>query len=197
MNAYINFSTHLSSWYLGTLSKVLSFHTDYLIKVSEALLLYFLGTSNLYFCCSVAKKCPTLCDPMGCKTPGFLVLHYLLESAQTHPLNQWCYPTIPSSVAPFSFRPQSFPASGSFPVESVLHIRWPKYWSFYFRISPSSEYPGLISFRMDWLDLLAVQGTLNSLLEPHSKSIDSSALTFLFGPTLTSIHDYWKNHSFD
>ena len=82
------------------------------------------------------------------------------------PSSQWCHPTISSSVIPFSSCPQSFPASGS--KESALHIRWPKYWSFSFSISPSNEHPGLISFRMDWLDLLAAQGTLKSLLQHHS-----------------------------
>ena len=77
----------------------------------------------------------------------------------------WCHPTISSSVIPFSPCLQSFPASGN---ESVLRIRWPKYWSFSFSISPSNEYSGLISFRMDWLDLLADQGTLKSLLQHHS-----------------------------
>ena len=81
--------------------------------------------------------------------------------------------------------------------ESVLHIRWPKYWSFSFNISPSSEYSGLISFRMDWLDLLSVQGTLKSPPTSQFKSINSSVLTFLYSPTFTFIHDYWKNHSFD
>ena len=84
------------------------------------------------------------------------------------PLSQWCYPTISYSVVPFSSCLQSFPASGVFSNESVLHIRWPKFWSFSFNISPSNEYSGLISFRMDWLDLLAVQGTLKSLLQHHS-----------------------------
>ena len=83
------------------------------------------------------------------------------------PLSQWCYPTISSSVAPFSSCLQSFSASGSFPM-TVLPIRWPKYWSFSFSISLSNEYSGLIFFRMDWLDLLAVQGTLKSLLQYHS-----------------------------
>ena len=81
--------------------------------------------------------------------------------------------------------------------ESVLRIRWPKYWSFSFSISPSNEHSGLITFRMDWLDLLAVQGTLKSLFQHHSSSINSSALSFLYSPTLTSIHDHWKNHSLD
>ena len=83
------------------------------------------------------------------------------------PLSQWCHPTISSSVIPFSSHFQAFPAR-SFSNESVLHIRWPKYWSFSFSISPSDEYSALISFRMDWLDLLAVQGTLKSLLQHHS-----------------------------
>ena len=85
------------------------------------------------------------------------------------PLSWWCHQTISSSVFPFSFCLQSFPASGSFQMsESTLHMRWPKYWSFSFSISHSNEYSGLISFRMDSLDLLAVQGTLKSLLQHHS-----------------------------
>ena len=84
------------------------------------------------------------------------------------PLSQWYHPTISSSVVPFSSCLQSFPASGSFQMSQALRIRWPKYWSFSFNISPSNEHPGLISFKMDWLDLLAVQGTLKSLLQHHS-----------------------------
>ena len=83
------------------------------------------------------------------------------------PLSWWCHLTISSSDVPFSSCLQACPASGSFQ-ESALCIRWPKYWNFSFNISPSSEHPGLISFRMDWLDLLAVQGTLKSLLQDHS-----------------------------
>ena len=86
--------------------------------------------------------------------------------------------------------PSIFPSIRVFSNESVLHIRWPKYWSFNFSMSPSNEYSGLISFRMHWLDLLAVQGTLKkSSLTPHFKSINSSMLSFLYSPTLTSIHD--------
>ena len=96
---------------------------------------------------------------------------------------------------PLLLLPSIFPSIRVFSNESVLHIRWPKYWSFSFKISPSNEHPGLISFRMNWLDLLAVQGTLKSLLQHHS--INFSALSFLYSPTLTSIHDYWKNHSLD
>ena len=98
-------------------------------------------------------------------------------------------PSLPASI---------FPSIKVFSNESVLRIRWPKCWSFSFSISPSNEYSGLISFRIDWLDLLAVQGTLKSLLAtPQFKSINFSALSFLHSPTLTSIHDHWKNHSLD
>ena len=83
-------------------------------------------------------------------------------------LSQWCHSTISSSVVPFSSCLQSFPASGSFLVKSALRIGWPKYWTFSFSISPSNEYSGLISFKIDWFDLLAVQGTLKSLLQHHS-----------------------------
>ena len=99
---------------------------------------------------------------------------------------------------PLLLLPSIFPSIRVFSNESALHIRWPNYWSFSFSISPSSEYSGLISFRMDWLDLLAVQGTLKSLLQhPQFKNINSSAVSFLYSPTLTSIHNYWKNHSFN
>ena len=108
---------------------------------------------------------------------------------------------IPSShfilYRPLLLLPSIFPSIRVFSNESVLRIRWPKDWSFIFSVSPSNEHSGLISFRMDWLDLLAVQGTLKSLLQQHSSSINSSALSFLYSPTLTSIHDYWKNRSFD
>ena len=98
---------------------------------------------------------------------------------------------------PLLLLPSIFPSIRVFSNESVLRITWPKYWSFSFSISPSSEYSGLISLRMNWLDLLAVQGTLKSLLQNQFKSINSSVLSLLYGPTLTSIHDYWKNHSFE
>ena len=90
-----------------------------------------------------------------------------------------------------------FPSIRVFSNESALRIRWQKYWSFSFNISPSNEHPGLISFTMDWLDLLAVQGTLKPSPTPQFKSINSSALSLLHSPTLTSIHDHWKNHSLD
>ena len=86
----------------------------------------------------------------------------------SYPLHQWCHPTISSSVFSLLLLPSIFPSIRVFSIESVFLIRWPKYWSFSFSISPSNEYSGLISFRMDWLNLLAVQGTLKSLLQHHS-----------------------------
>ena len=112
---------------------------------------------------SVAQSCPTLCDPMSRSTPGLIVHHQLPEFTQTR-----VHPAISFSVGPFSSCPPIPPSIRVFSNESTLHMRWPKYWSFSFSIIPSKEIPGLISFRMDWLDLLAVQGTLKSLLQHHS-----------------------------
>ena len=93
--------------------------------------------------------------------------------------------------------PSVFPSIRVFSNESAVHISWQKYWSFSFSINPSNEYSGLISFRMDWLDLLEVKGFSRVFSNTQFKSISSLVLSLLFGPTLTSIHDYWKNHSFD
>ena len=113
--------------------------------------------------------------------------------------NHRAYSVKPSNhlilCCPLLLLPPIPPSVRVFSNESALRIRWPKYWSFSLSISPSNEYSGLISFMMDWLDLLAVQGTLKSLLPHHS--INSLAPSFLCNPPLTSIHDYWKNHSFD
>ena len=125
---------------------------------------------------SVAQLCPTLCDSMNRSTPGFPVHHQLLEFTQTHvhrfgdaikPSYPLLSPSIPPSIRVFSN-------------ESTPHMRWPKYWGFSFSIIPSKEIPGLISFRMDWLDLLVVQGTLKSLLQHHS----SKASFFCVHPSL-------------
>ena len=112
---------------------------------------------------SVQSLSPTLCGPMECSTPGFLSITNSRSLLNSCPSSWWCHPTISSSVIPFSSCLQSFPASGSFP----MSIRWSKYWSFSFNISLSNEYSGLISFRIDWFDLLAVQGTLSSLPQHH------------------------------
>ena len=143
---------------------------------------------------SVTQLCLTLCDPLDCSTPGLPVHHQLPELAQTHvhqvsdaiqPSHPLSSPSPPTSI---------FPSIRVFSNESVLHIRWPKYWSFSF-INSSNEYSGLISFRMDWLDLLAVQGTLKSLLQHHSSK--ASILRCSAFSTLTSVHYHWKNHSLD
>ena len=122
----------------------------------------------LFWCCSVAKSCLTLCDPMDCSTPGFTVLHYLLEFAQTqvHRVGDAIQPFCP--CCPLLLLPSFFHSIRVFSKELALIIRWPKYWSFSFSISPSNEYSGLISFTIDWLDLPTGQGTLKSLLQHHS-----------------------------
>ena len=127
----------------------------------------FLGLKNhcgqgLQFI-SVAQSCPTLCDPMNRSTPGLLVHHQLPQFTQTHVhrVRDAIHPSHPLSSPSSSLQ-------SVFSNESALHIRWSKYWGFSFSGSPSKEYSGLISFRMDWLDLLVVQGTLKSLLQHHS-----------------------------
>ena len=140
---------------------------------------------------------PNSLQPHDCSTPGLHVHHQLPEFTQA----MYIESVMPSNhlilCRPLLLLLSIFPSIRVFSNESVLCIRWPKNWSFSFSISPSSEYSGLISFRMDWLDLLAVQGAQESSPTPQFKSINSSALSFLYSPTLTSIHDYWKNHSFD
>ena len=145
--------------------------------------------------------CPTLCDLKDFSMPGFSVYHYWVNSRSLLKLMS-IEVVMPSNnlilCCPLVLLPSVFPRIRVFSNESVLHIRWPKYWSFSFSISPSNEYSGQISFRMDWFDLLAVQGILKSLLQHHSS--EASILrcsAFFYGPTLTSIYNYWKNHSFD
>ena len=130
------------------------------------LVVYYLLSSVQFS--SVAQSCPTLCDPMNHSTPGLPVHHQLPEFIQTH-VHRVGDAILPSHPLSSPLLPAPIPPSVRvFSSESTLHIRWPKYWSFSFSISPSNEYSGLISFRMDWLDLLAVQGTLKSLLQHHS-----------------------------
>ena len=131
---------------------------------------------------------------MNCSTPGLPVHHQLPEFTQTHA--HWVGDAIQTSHPLSSPSPPALSPSQIrvFSNESALRIRW----SFSFSISPSNEHPGLISFRMDWLDLFAVQVTLKSLLQHHSsKASIFLELSFLHSPTLTSIHDYWKSHSLD
>ena len=117
---------------------------------------------------SVAQSCPTLCNPMNQSTPGLPVHHKLPEFTQTH-VHQSVMPSSHLSLCRLLLLLPPIPLSiRVFSNESTLRMRWPKYWSFSFSISPSIEHSGLISFRVDWLDLLAVQGTLKSLLQHHS-----------------------------
>ena len=137
-------------------------------------------------CSSVAQWCQTLCNPMNRSTSGLPVHHQRLESTQTHV--HWVGDTIQPShpCRPLLLLPSIFPSIRVFSNESVLCIRWPKYWNFSFSISPSNKHPGLISFRMDWLDLLAVQGTLKSLLQHHSSKASILRRSAFFIVQLTS-----------
>ena len=142
------------------------------------------------------KSCPTLCDPMDCSTPGSPFLHYLPEFAQIHA--HWVGDSNHLILCrPLLLLPSIFLSIRVFSNESALLTTRPKYWSFSFTLSPSNEYSGLISFRIDWLDLLSVQGTQKSSPALQFESINSLVLSLVYGPTLTSIHVYWKNHSFD
>ena len=142
------------------------------ISLKSLLIFHYILSDSLRFSpvqfSSVPLSCLTFCDPINRSMPGLPVCHQLPEFTQDSCLSSWwCHPAISSSVVLFSSCPQSLPAS-VFSNESILRMRWPKYWSFSFSIIPFKESPGLLSFRMDWLDLLAVQGTLKSLLQHHS-----------------------------
>ena len=146
---------------------------------------------------SVTHLCPTLCNPMDYNTPGLPVHHKLPEFTQTHVhwVGDAIQPSHPlSSPSPPALNPSQHQRLTN---ESVLLIRWPKYWSFGFSISPSNEYSGLISFRMGWLDLLAVQGTLKSLLQHHSSKASILRRSAFFIVQLSHPYNYWKNYSFD
>ena len=153
-----------------------------------------LGLVSIQFS-SVAQLCPTFCDPMDCSTPGFPVHHNSWSLCKLVSIKS----VMPSNhlilCRPLLLLPSILPSIRVLSNESVFCIRWPKYWNFSFNMSPSSEYSVVISFRIYWLDLLTVQ---RSLLQHHSSNaIDALVLSFLYSPTLTSIHDHWKNHSFD
>ena len=147
---------------------------------------------------SVAQSCPTLCNPMNRSTSGLLSITNSRSLLKIMSIEL----VMPSShlilCRPLLLLPPITPSIRVFSNESTLRMRWLKDWSFSLSISTSSEHPGLISFRMDRLDLLAVQGTLKSLLQHHSsKASIFLALSFLHSPILTSLHDHWKNHSLD
>ena len=140
-------------------------------------------------------------DPMDYSTPGFPVLHHLPELTQTHVHwvgdSWWCHPTILFPCCPLRLQPSIFASIRVFSTESVLHIRWPEYWSFSFSKSPSSEFQDW--FPLGWTGWISLQskGLSESSPTPQFKSINSLAFSFLHSPILTSIHDHWKNHSFD
>ena len=142
---------------------------------------------------SVTQSCPILCDPMNRSMPGLLSITISHGSLKFMSIES----VIPSShlilCHPLLLLYSIFPCIRIFFSESVLCIRWPKYWSFSFSISPSNEYSGLISFRIDWFDLLAVQGTLKSLLQHHSSKASVLQCSVFFMVQLASIHDYWKS----
>ena len=145
---------------------------------------------------SVIKLCPTLCDPVDCSMPGFLVFQYFPEFAQTHV--HWFNGTIQPSHSLLPPSPPSFSLSlhQSFSSESALCIRWPEYWSYSFCISPSNEYSGLVSLvLLVWSPCRAWDSQeFFPALQFGSLSL---VLSILYEPALTSVHDYWKNHSFD
>ena len=146
-------------------------HPDVHSRNLAAILIHPVLSLSPYFSSSssTAQSCPTLCDPMSHSTPGLPVHHQLLESTQTHVhrIGDAIQPSYPLS-SPFPPAPNPSQSLRVFSNESTLCMRWPKYWSFSFSIIPSKEHSRLISFRMDWLDLLAVQRTLKSLLQHHS-----------------------------
>ena len=152
-------------------------------------------TLSFFCCCSVTNSCPTFCDPMACSMPGFLPF----TISPSLPILMFSESVMPSNhlicCHPLSVLPSIFPSIRVFSNELAFRISWPKYLSF--SISPSNEYSGLISFRIDWFDLFAVQGILKTSPTQQFKSISSSVLSFPYDPTLISVHDYWKNHSFD
>ena len=147
---------------------------------------------------SVAPLCLTLCDPMNHSTPGLPVHHQLLESIQPMSIEL----VMPSHhlilCHPLLLLLSIFPSIRVFSSESVLCLRWPEYWSFSFRISPSKEYSELIFFRNDLVGSpCSPRDSQESSPTPQFKSINSLVLSLLYSPTLTSVHDYWRNHSFD
>ena len=179
----VHYTVHTDSWDGGNagVSGFLLWSIDRLFSLESALLF-----SSVQFSRSVVSnslpphESQHARPPCPSPTPGVY--------SNPCPLSWWCHPAISSSVVPFSSCPQSLPTSGSFPMSQLFALGGHKYWSFSFRISPSNEHPGLISFRMDWLDLLAVQGTLKSLLQHHSSKASIFWLLAFF--TVQLSHPY-------
>ena len=159
--------------------------------------MFFISMFYFFQFSSVAQSCLTLCDPMNYSTPGLPVIINSRSSLRLVAIES----VMPSShlilCHPLLLLPSIFPSIRVFSNESALHIRWPKYWSFRFSISSSNEHPGLISIRMDWLDLLAVQRLSRVLSNTTVQKHQFVGTQLFYSPTLTSIHDHWKNHSLD
>ena len=174
-----------------------SIHPWHFLHASD--LVYFSAwNSILSQFSSIAQSCPTLCEPIDCSTPGLSVHHQLPEFTQAH--IHWVSDAIQPSHPLSSPSPPAFNLSQhqGLSNESVLRIRWPKYWSFSFSISPSNEYSGLISFMMDWFDLLVAQGTLKSLLQHHSSKasiLQHSTFFMVQLCCLQSVFFHWKMNS--
>ena len=152
-----------------------------------------LWASSVQFSCSVVSNSLWLHEPQharpACPSPTPGVYSSLMSIASVMPSSHL------TLCRPLLLLPSVFPSISVFSNVSALHISWPKDWSFSFKISPSNEHPGLVSFRMDWLGLLAVQGTLESLLQHHSSKASILQCSAFFTVQLTCIHDHWKNHS--
>ena len=163
------------------------------VNSSSSVVLYFssLLMSSIAQFCSVTQSCLTVCDPMDCSTPGFPVHHQLQELAQTQcPSSQWCHPTVSSSVVPFSFCLQSFSTSRYFPVSQFFASGG--------QSIGASASTSVLSMNIQYWFPLELNGLIQeSSPTPQFKSINSSVLNFLYGPTLISMHDYWETHSLD
>ena len=152
--------------------------------------LLHINTICMWFCCcSVAKSCPTICNPTKCSTPGSPILHYLPVCSDSCPLSQQCHPSISSSAALFSFCLQSFPTSGSFPMSWLFTAGGQSIGaSALASVLPMNTQPW---FTLGLTGLISLQ---SKGLSPQFENISSSVLSLLYGPTVTSILDYWKNH---
>ena len=158
------------------MNKILYLFTFYTAKSSRKIMSHFRSKkiwhqAETLCCVAVVQLCLTLCDPMDCSMPGFSVLHHLLELLKFISIELVMPSNHLALCRSLLLLPSIFPSIRVFSNELALHIRWPKYWSFSLSISPSNVYSGLISFMMDWFDLLSVQGTLENLLQYHSSKI--------------------------
>ena len=159
----------------------------YILSPCRLHYLHIFSPGSFCCCCSVAKECLTLCFAIDCRCQASLSFTISWSLFKLMSIKLMMLSNHLILCCPCLLLPSIFPTIRVFSSELTLHISWPKYWSFSFSISPSKEYSGLISFRIDWFDLLAVQGTEEPSPAPQFESINSSVLNLLYGPTLTSI----------